>query len=312
MFLNKFFYKKVSVVNKDLYILPLDIIIKMVLEKKMGKKIGIILIIILFFSLLIPGCLEENKSNQQERSIPNNSAPVPIINAPVIAYFGDSISFDASSSYDSDGKIIFYEWDFGDGEIANGVKVDHTYNFENDFKIEYPLIFSIILAVSDNDGSWEPIIHQISLYPKTYSFYLDSGSLLIEKPSSNEDLIKASFGKLKIIAIQELHYDLSEFIEIYPCTWNATIYLEKPRLAIINGVSLALYNDAGEIIAEGESNFKLLDFWDKKTIKLCGKIDKSKEFKSIKLIVYGFCLREKIQILYGSEKASRIVFDFTI
>jgi hypothetical protein len=260
----------------------------------------------------ISGCLEDDNSNQQKRDIPVNSAPVPIILAPLFAYFGESIDFDASTSYDSDGKILSYDWDFGDGETANGINVDHTYYFENDFQTQYPLVFSIILAVTDNDGSWEPVIHQISLYPKTYSFHLNSGLLLTEKPSLNKDSIKASFGKLKVNKVQELKYDLSKSIKIYPCNWSITINIEKPRFAFVNRVSIALYNDTGEKIAEEESSFKLIDFWDRKTIKLRGKIDKSEEFKSIKLIVYGFCLGEKIHIVYGGEKASQIVFDFTI
>jgi hypothetical protein len=44
---------------------------------------------------------------------------------------------------------------------------------------------------------------------------------------------------------------------------------------------------------------------------LNGKIDNDEELKSIKLIIKGFSLREKISILYGGEKASFISFNFT-
>jgi hypothetical protein len=279
----------------------------------MGKKIAIILIAILFVSIFVSGCIEESESSQNEESYQiKNTAPIPIINAPLIAYFGQSISLDASSSYDQDGKIISYDWDFGDGETATGIYVDHTYNFENDLSIQYPLIFSIILAVTDNNGSWEPIIHQIELYPKSYTFYLDSNSLLSKKPSSNRDAIKASFGKLKINSIEQLQYDLTEPIKIYPCNWNITIYIEKPQFTFIKCVSLALFNADGEKIAEEDSSFQLFNLWNEKTIKLMGIFNESVEFKSMKLIVYGFCLREKIQILYGGEKPSQIFFNFTI
>ena len=110
----------------------------------MGKKIDIILIPILIVAMLLPGCLEESKPDQNEMDTSYNSAPVPIIAAPEKAYFGESIEFDASASHDPDGKIVSYEWHFGDEETAEGVKVTHTYKFDNDFDIEYPLIFSIV------------------------------------------------------------------------------------------------------------------------------------------------------------------------
>ena len=110
----------------------------------------------------------------------------------------------------------------------------------------------------------------------------------------------------------KLEYGLSESIKIYPCNFNVSIYLEKPRLTLVNQVSLTLYDEAGEKIAEESSNFKLFEFWKEKTIKISGKIDTSKEFKSIELVIYGFSLREKIDVLYGGEKASQICFDFTI
>ena len=162
----------------------------------MNKKIAIILMSIFLTSILLSGCIEESEPSQEEKYKTNNSAPVPIITAPEIAHFGETIEFDASASYDPDGEIVSYEWHFGDDETAEGVKVSHAYNFDNDFNIEYPLIYSVILGVLDDDGSWEPIMDEIMLYPKEYTFYLDSGELKADKPSSNKDMVRASFGKL--------------------------------------------------------------------------------------------------------------------
>ena len=87
---------------------------------------------------------------------------------------------------------------------------------------------------------------------------------------------------------------------------------KKESISLINRISLTLYNKTGRIITEGESNFKLFDFWEEKTVLINGRIIKPEEFKSIRIIVYGFSLKEKINILYGSETASNICFDFTI
>src|SRR3989344_879514 len=42
-------------------------------------------------------------------------------------FVGDVIQFDGSGSFDSDGTISSYAWDFGDGATQNGVSVSHIY-----------------------------------------------------------------------------------------------------------------------------------------------------------------------------------------
>ncbi|MGD9948945.1 MAG: discoidin domain-containing protein [Desulfobulbus sp.] len=54
-------------------------------------------------------------------------------NKPPVAAFtytmnGDIVTFDASGSYDSDGTITNYTWDFGDGSLGEGMSVSHQYN----------------------------------------------------------------------------------------------------------------------------------------------------------------------------------------
>ncbi|MCX6667422.1 MAG: PKD domain-containing protein [Euryarchaeota archaeon] len=273
------------------------------------KKIAVILITLLLIPILA-GCLGGNKQEDDNTSILNNVAPVPVITAPEKAYFGDPIIFDASKSYDPDGTVESYAWIFDDNETAGEVTATHTYELQNDFRTEYPIFYSVVLSVVDNNGSCEYTAHEIMLYPKEYTFYFDSGKLATEKPASNKDTIKASFGKFKFNPIKELNYELSDFAEILPCTWNATIYLEKPRFTVVNRVLLTLYNETGEKIADSDSSFGF--FWKEKTIKIQGSIDTPGEFKSIKLVVYGFSLRNKISILYGDEKASQICFNFAI
>ncbi|MFQ6108181.1 MAG: PKD domain-containing protein, partial [Candidatus Aminicenantales bacterium] len=54
------------------------------------------------------------------------------------------IRFDASSSSDPDGRIVSYEWDFGDGNTSSGVSTFHTYTSRGEFLVE--------LKVIDNNG----------------------------------------------------------------------------------------------------------------------------------------------------------------
>ena len=58
---------------------------------------------------------------------------------------GTTVTYSAAGSYDPDGKIASYEWDFGDGTSATGSVVTHTYT--NLGHLDQPT-----LLVTDNRG----------------------------------------------------------------------------------------------------------------------------------------------------------------
>lgn len=55
-----------------------------------------------------------------------------------------AVQFDAADSFDSDGSIVGYLWDFGNGFTATGARVSHTYMV--------PGVHAVTLQVTDNDG----------------------------------------------------------------------------------------------------------------------------------------------------------------
>ena len=72
-------------------------------------------------------------------------APVPLITAD--KYFGQvplEVNFDASQSFDPDGTITTYSWDFGDGNTATGITAQHTYEQVGNY--------TVTLTVEDNQG----------------------------------------------------------------------------------------------------------------------------------------------------------------
>ncbi len=78
---------------------------------------------------------------------PQNQPPVCDFTATPNPYTGIGpavIEFDASGSYDPDGGIVSYEWEFHDGGNATGEHVTYSY-FESG---SYP----VTLTVTDNDG----------------------------------------------------------------------------------------------------------------------------------------------------------------
>jgi PKD repeat protein len=59
-------------------------------------------------------------------------------------YEGEEAWFSANGSYDPDGYIVYYEWDFGDGSYGYGVETSHIYNT--------PGNYTVWLTVYDNEN----------------------------------------------------------------------------------------------------------------------------------------------------------------
>lgn len=57
----------------------------------------------------------------------DNQAPVADIDAPRFARRDRGVIFDGSNSYDPDGKVVGWVWDFGDGYRAEGPVADHSF-----------------------------------------------------------------------------------------------------------------------------------------------------------------------------------------
>lgn len=62
-----------------------------------------------------------------------------------VAKFGESITLDGRYSADSDGSIVSYLWDFGDGQKADGAVVQHIYQRSGKF--------NATLSVTDDRGA---------------------------------------------------------------------------------------------------------------------------------------------------------------
>ena len=89
-----------------------------------------------------------------------NILPVADFNySPVKPTTADTIHL-MSTSHDSDGNIVSYTWNFGDGVISHEKNPSHRYTDDG--------IYNITLTVRDNDGATDSIVKQITilnLYP---------------------------------------------------------------------------------------------------------------------------------------------------
>ena len=89
----------------------------------------------------------ENLSSEAWRNLDVDASQAPIVQFTINPTHGDLSTlfhFDAGSSSDPDGKIVRYQWAFGDGDFASGVSVTHQFKFAG----SHP----VTLNVTDSSG----------------------------------------------------------------------------------------------------------------------------------------------------------------
>ncbi len=100
-----------------------------------------------------------------------------IMNTPVAQFsvsktvigIGETIVFNASSSYDPDGKIVSYVWDLGEGTFKGEVVTQHTYLKEGRYKV--------ILTVTDDDYLIDRAYENITVVQRVMNI-----SISVDKP----------------------------------------------------------------------------------------------------------------------------------
>lgn len=100
--------------------------------------------IINYGTVYFPSVPEITKTNGIVNIIQWNQDPIANAGTDLVVMTIEEIIFDGSASIDPDGEIVIYNWDFGDGEYAEGKTVSHTYQDDGNYKVK--------LNVSDNNG----------------------------------------------------------------------------------------------------------------------------------------------------------------
>ncbi|MFC1966381.1 PKD domain-containing protein [Chloroflexota bacterium] len=120
-------------------------------------------------------------------SLPTSQdVPVPcesVNNPPVASFTYDCLDltcdFDGSGSYDPDGDVAKWEWEFGDGSIDSGVIVSHAYQEAG--------TYSVTLTVTDNEGATDTDTQEVTVgsppsrYPRPADIGTSSGSERLTK-----------------------------------------------------------------------------------------------------------------------------------
>ncbi len=88
---------------------------------------------------------------------------------PVEPMAGQPVTFDASDSYDPDGDIVSYVWDFGDETAGNGKTIEHVYAGSGSFMVS--------LTVTDRENAIDTLTKpiEVSEAPIDINFSITSG-----------------------------------------------------------------------------------------------------------------------------------------
>ena len=93
------------------------------------------LILVAGLAALITGCIDQNTRPVASFIADPTSGPSPL-----------AVDFDASGSYDPDGTIVSYSWNFGDGTSGTGITTTHTFTCSSD------CTYTVRLTVTDDAG----------------------------------------------------------------------------------------------------------------------------------------------------------------
>ena len=88
-------------------------------------------------------------STKATKTVLNRSPVASFTESAETVCVGEVIYFNASQSYDPDGYIVDYFWDFGDGMNATGAAVEHSYASDG--------TYTVTLTVTDDDGATDTL-----------------------------------------------------------------------------------------------------------------------------------------------------------
>ena len=111
--------------------------------------------------------------------------------SPLNPLVGVTVTFNATSSYDLDGTIVSYKWNFGDGTTANGKKVTHKYVQDGSYTVK--------LTVADDNGNINSKTKTVTVLnrPPVASFsYTPSNPLVGQKVTFDASSSYDPYGKI--------------------------------------------------------------------------------------------------------------------
>ena len=162
---------------------------------------------------------------------------------------GDTFTFDASHSSDSDGQISQYKWDFGDGETSESMTITHSYETQS--------TYYIFLTVIDNEGGVTITQTVVSNRPEVIL-----AEQLYEDSESNTIRLTKSIG-------QSFSLNSDSVLGSITIKSGNSLYLSTPvkiRVGLYKDLSNDFITESEEVIINKKNT--LYEFYFKNPVKL--------------------------------------------
>jgi len=107
--------------------------------------------------------------------------------SPLDPYVGETVTFNASTSYDPDGTIVSYLWNFGDGAFSAGVTTTHAYAAGG--------TYTVALTALDNEGLNSTVAKEVTVLRTTINVQVKVGSIHFRGEIAEFYVLVSSLGK---------------------------------------------------------------------------------------------------------------------
>jgi len=173
------------------------------------------------------------------------------------------ITFDASSSTDSDGTIASFEWDFGDGAISQSKLLIHRFLKTGSH--------NVTLTVTDNEGGSGSITKKITVVQEVIpppppppsettiiSLYIDKTTYYVNDELKEMDVAPIIRESRTLLPIRYVAEALGAVVQ-----WDA---VERKVTITFKGTTIELWIDKNTALVNGE--YKLIDSTNPKVVPI--------------------------------------------
>lgn len=151
-----------------------------------------------------------------------NAPPIADAGGPFNDVVGALLIFNASESYDPDGEIVGYYWDFGDGDNSNLTVVQHIYTTIGSYIIQ--------MTVTDDDGNHDTHRYRVNI---TTAPVLTTTTPDVEASGSAGSNIVASMSIEVDATTAEMEMYIAPTGEIYGIVWTYKVYDPNGQLVAV-------------------------------------------------------------------------------
>ncbi|MCW4048742.1 MAG: PKD domain-containing protein [Candidatus Bathyarchaeota archaeon] len=168
-----------------------------------------------------------------------NQPPVSLTVQTIEGTLGSQVIFSASGSYDPDGSIVKYSWDYGDSNSGEGAVSSHAYTLPGEFTAS--------LTVTDDQGATSSTLCTVTIEAATGA----SSRLIIVPPPPVDDEVTAE-------DLEEMHHlkAISEVNKMDPEDASDVLPDVKPekRLEIVKGLNITHLTDIVDEMSSGDAS----------------------------------------------------------